>query len=451
MTRCIVLLDGEHHPPVLREALEKIRANDFEIAGAVFAGGYEKISGRLDLGVVPVVSAARPAGWPEQRRALEEAIHTFAPSVVIDISDSPVVDESRRMRLAAVALANGTGYRGPDFLIEPPVRTKLCTCPSVRVIGSAKRSGKTAIGAHLSRTLVASGRTPVVVAMGRGGPPQPVVVRGDEVRPDVRSLLEVAALGGHAASDFYEDALMAGVATVGARRAGSGFTGAPYTDNVAAAVEVANGLDADLIVLEGSGTAIPPVAADATILAIRAGDDPGRGFALYRILLADLVVVTISEDPNVSPHDLSAFSTSLSELAGDVVYVRTVFRPHPVEPVRGKTIFYATTAPEAVSEKLILHLEQVHGAIVAGISHNLADREALVGDLERSSGKYEVLVTELKAAAVDTAARRATEEGATVVFADNVPVALDGDLEQMLLSVADTATARFASPTAGTP
>jgi cyclic 2,3-diphosphoglycerate synthetase len=449
MTTCVVLLDGEHYPPVLRAALERIAEHDYHIVGAVFAGGFEKLAGTLDLGAIPVVAAAPPAGWSEQRAALEAAIARFGPAVVVDISDAPVVDEERRLRLAAVALAHGVGYRGADFVLEPPPRPALCAAPSVAVIGSAKRAGKTAVGAATARVLAAQGKHPVVVAMGRGGPERPAVVRGDQVRPDVRTLMEVAALGGHAASDFYEDAVMAGVATVGARRAGAGLSGAPYDDTVAAAVGVANSLNPGLMILEGSGTAVPPVAADATILVLRAGDDPGGLGGTYRLLLADLVVVTMAEEPSVSSHNLSALPSSLNDLVGDVAYVRTVFRPHPVEPVRGRTIFYATTAPETVSEKLIAHLEKDHGAHVAGISHRLGDRVGLEQDMTRAKGTYEVLVTELKAAAVDTGARLAGDAGASVVFADNIPVALEGDLDRALTNVADAAAARFTEASAG--
>lgn len=442
MTRCIVLLDGEHYPPVLRAALERLRSRGYEIAGAVFAGGYEKLDGELELGV-PVESVPPSSGWLEQRKALERAIARFSPAVVVDLSDAPVIDERRRLRLAAVALARGTGYRGADFVIEPPPRPRLCAAPSVAVIGSAKRAGKTAVGAHLARRLAAEGHAPVVVAMGRGGPLEPEVVRGDLVRPDVQSLLAVAAHGGHAASDFYEDAVMAGVATVGARRAGAGLAGTPFDDTAAAAVGVANALAPGVIVLEGSGTAIPPIAADATVLVLRASDSP-EGLGMYRVLIADLVVVTMVEEPNVSSSDLSALSSSLNDLAGDVAYVRTVFRPNPVEPVRGKTIFYATTAPETVSDKLIAHLEDVHGARVTGISHRLGARGALETDLRAASGTYELLVTELKAAAIDTAARIATEEGAGVVLADNVPVAVEGDIDASLSEVTHLALNRFA-------
>ncbi len=447
MIRTLALVDGEHHPPVVRAALSAAEAAGHSIVGAVFLGGGEKVTGTPDYGV-PLVKASA-ASWEGQRAALEDALAQFQPAQVLDLCDAPVVDETRRLGLAAIALARGAGYRGAGFFFEPPLRPRLCEAPSVAVIGSAKRAGKTAIGAHLARAGARRGLFPVVVAMGRGGPAEPKVVRGDRARPTSDELLEVLREGGHAASDFYEDAVMAGVATVGARRAGAGMTGQPFDDTVAAAVEAANELTPGLIVLEGSGTAVPPVAADACVLVTRSGDNPGAGVGSYRLLLADLVVVTMCEEPIVSSHDLSALVTSLKQLARGVRIVRTVFRPTPVQPISGRTVFYATTAPESVSEKLVEHLEGIHGAKVVGISHRLSDRSALASDMAAAAGRYEVLVTELKAAAIDVATRAAAEGGAEIVFAGNQPVALDDDLDDALEFVMTLATSRFQGRPAG--
>jgi cyclic 2,3-diphosphoglycerate synthetase len=48
--------------------------------------------------------------------------------------------------------------------------------------------------------------------------------------------------------------------------------------------------------------------------------------------------------------------------------------------------------------------------------------------MDESEG-FDVLLTELKAAAVDVAARRAEALGADVVFVDNRPVTVEGDAD----------------------
>jgi cyclic 2,3-diphosphoglycerate synthetase len=72
----------------------------------------------------------------------------------------------------------------------------------------------------------------------------------------------------------------------------------------------------------------------------------------------------------------------------------------------------------------------------------------LAKDLD-AAGEHEVLLTELKAAAVDVASMRAVARGAEVVFVDNRPRAMDGrDLEAAFVQVLDLAIARANDRTA---
>ena len=81
------------------------------------------------------------------------------------------------------------------------------------------------------------------------------------------------------------------------------------------------------------------------------------------------------------------------------------------------------------------------------VSARLADRAGLEADIA-SAPDFDVMLTELKAAAVDVAARRAIERGADVVFVDNRPVAVadhpagDGAVDELLLETADLAVRR---------
>ena len=90
--------------------------------------------------------------------------------------------------------------------------------------------------------------------------------------------------------------------------------------------------------------------------------------------------------------------------------------------------FFATTAPEAVAERQVQHLESAHGCDVVGWSARLADRAGLSEDLD-DADDYDVLLTELKAAAVDVGVRAGAEPGAEVVFVDNRAVAVEGDTD----------------------
>lgn len=414
--RTLVLVDGEHYPPVTLDAIAALRARGYDVVAAVDLGGGEKLDGALVLGDLPIVRGA------SQRAALQAALATYAPGRVYDLSDAPVVDDAARALLGATALVAGAIYEGADFRITPPPRPPRATdCPQIVIAGSGKRTGKTAIGAALARHLAAKGITPVIVAMGRGGPAEPILTRGDLRVPTVADLIALAEAGHHAATDAFEDAITARCATVGARRAGVGLAGTTAFDTVDAAAQIAASLDPGVVIFEGSGTAVPPAVADAFVLVAGSGTgarDQSSLAGLIRLLRANLVVATMTwqADPAApGAHSL------IAELALDVPLVETTFHPTPLEPVSGKKILYATTAPPEARDEIAAHLRDAHGAEVIGVTTALGDRKRLRRELAEAEGTYEVLVTEIKAAGIDVAARAARAAGAAVVLADNVP------------------------------
>jgi cyclic 2,3-diphosphoglycerate synthetase len=210
--RAVAIVDGEHYVAVVRHALAEL---PYQFAAAVLIGGQEKLRGGEDYGM-PLVAD------------IESAIAEYAPDVVVDLSDEPVLGPPERLALVSRVLAGGVPYVGADFRFDPPERAPV-TLPSIAVAGTGKRVGKTAVTGHLAR-LLAGDRSVVVVAMGRGGPPDPEVVT---VPPTVESLLELSRAGRHAASDHLETAAVVGVATVGCRRCGGGLAGAVAISNVA--------------------------------------------------------------------------------------------------------------------------------------------------------------------------------------------------------------------------
>ena len=449
-----MLVDGEHYPPVVRDAIDRLsrRIPDSTVVGAALLGGREKLSGTglPELGV-PVVTADTCDG------ALTVGLDAYAPDLVFDLSDEPVLDDRTRLRLASRALVAGVAYHGADFRFDPPPRPRSATKPSVAVIGTGKRTGKTAVASQLARLLRERGTPPVVVAMGRGGPAEPEVVDPATFDLSPEGLVAMAEAGRHAASDHVEDALMAGVTSVGTRRCGGGMAGAPAADNFATGLEVANRRPEPLLVLEGSGQAIPPVHADATVLVVPAGADPEllAGYmGPYRVLLSDLMVVTMdvtsladSGARASSERDARRLVRGLCTTAAvrdELPIVQVTMVPRPLAPISGRRVFYATTAPASARDHLAAHLETEHGGKVVGASHHLANRPQLAEDLEAMDAA-EVLVVELKAAAVDLAARFALQRRMEVVFCDNRVVALDGgpSFDEMGLATADLAIGRF--------
>lgn len=465
-TPALALIDGEHYPPVVRDALRH-GAGLYDFRAALFLGGTEKIEragleeAAEGLYGLPVILAGGTA--TEWGAVLQEAIDRFNPAMVVDLSDEPVLGYEERFHLASMALARGVGYVGPDFHFSPATSERLCAAPSLAIIGTGKRVGKTALSGFVARVLQAAvparegHPSVVVVAMGRGGPGRPEVVDGTKRHLTAEDLLAWSRQGKHAASDYFEDAALSGVVTVGCRRCGGGLAGEPFVSNVPEGVKLANGLEPGLIMLEGSGAAQPPVAADARLL-VAGAHQPVSHIAgylgTYRLLLSDAVVLTMAEEPLASPEKVGAIREAIAAVRPGIPVVPVVFRPQPLESLEGRRVACFSTAPARQSGVLRSYLEERCGCRVESFSTHLADRDALRQDL-RSEAMDEVdtVVTEIKAAAIDVVAEEAAKRGLPVVFIDNVPVEVgpdgalreqSGALEQLAGELAATARRRFA-------
>ena len=373
MTRAVALVDGEHYAPVVRDALAAL---PYDWVGAILVGGTEKLRDGADYGV-PLVDDFAGA------------------ELIVDLSDEPVLGPAERFRWVSRALAAGLPYVGADFRIDPPDIEPI-ELPSIAVIGTGKRVGKTAVTAHLAR-LLGRDRDVVVVAMGRGGPAEPEVV---EHVPSVADLVTLARSGRHAASDHLEIAALCGVPTIGCRRAGGGLAGAVFTSNVAAGARLAAERAPDLVIFDGSGAAVPPVAVDRRVLVVGTGTDPDAYLNTYRRLISDVVVSVGCDAPDALRADLRLRATA---------------------PLEGRVAVFTAGATDAA------HLD----AEIVHVSTNLADRGALRRELAQVDA--DTYLVEVKAAAIDVVAEHAAAHGKLVVLAANDVIA-DG-LDDLLLSL----------------
>jgi cyclic 2,3-diphosphoglycerate synthase len=404
VTRALAIIDGEHYVSTVRDALVEL---PYEFVAAHLVGGTEKLRGGEEYGVPLVDSLAAVA-------------REHDVDVVVDLSDEPVLGPPDRLRLASRALALGLPYVGADFRLEPPTLEPF-ELPSIGIVGTGKRVGKTAVGAHAARVL-SERYDVVVVAMGRGGPAQPEVA---ETPPTVDDLLALSRGGRHAASDYLEDAALAGVVTIGCRRAGGGLAGAPFVSNVREGAALAAERAPELVLFEGSGAAFPPIDTSKRVLVVGGGQSPevATGYLnAYRILVSDLVLV-VGESGAV---------TAIRELT-DVPVLEVRLRPRPLEPVEGPVAVFTTARADALDGIAVELAGQ--GVDVQHLSSSLADRDALRVELERVD--TETILVELKAAAIDVVAEVAAERGARVVLLDNEVVA-DG-LDERLLALAEDA------------
>ncbi len=434
MERVIFLIDGEHYPPVVLDAMRSVREDlGAEGVAAAFLGGTEKLTDGADYGV-PLVHAADPVS------AVRKALSQYSAEVVIDLSDEPVIGYRERMRIASMVLAAGAKYIGADFEMRPPELHPVSEKPSMAVIGTGKRVGKTAISGYLARLLAEKGFDPGVVSMGRGGPPHPEVIEGHKLTVGSDYLLEALERGAHAASDYYETAALSRVTTVGCRRCGGGLAGEPFVSNVLEGAKLANTLETGITVFDGSGAAVPPVEVDRRILVAGAHQDVEyiAGFlGAYRVLISDLLLLTMSEEPMADRCKVEEIVSRVREVKPDIEIIPTVFRPRPVGDIAGLRVAYVSTAPPEVLSKLADHLEERYGCEVVGTSGNLSNRRRLVEDLAGMGGA-EAYLTEIKAAAVDVVTRQGAEQGKPVLYCDNDPVG-DG-LDEALLDLARKST-----------
>ena len=435
--RALALVDGEHYPPTTRWALDVARERGYEVVAALFMGGTEKIGpGETpDLGVPVDVASA------DLEQSIRGAIERHGPEVILDLSDEPVLGYAERELIAAVAKNAGVDYETGDDAPEPQAGS--LSAPALAVIATGKRAGKTAIAGEAARLARSNGISPVIVAMGRGGPPDPIVMEAGTAT--FERLVKLSDAGQHASSDYLEDAIFTGLTTIGARRAGSGPAGRPFVSNVPEAAALADQMNPDLIILEGSGAAIPPVPSDAAILVAPATirHDYLLGYdGPKRVLLSDLLVFTMGAGPD-GPQDHSSLVSHVRGLRPDARIALIEFRPVPAGDVREKKVYFTTTAPPPAGPFLVASLEERQGCSVVGISHRLADRAGLAQDLE-AAPDYDVLLTELKAAAIDVAASHASKRGAEIVLCDNHPESVggDGEVGDLLLETVNLAMER---------
>jgi cyclic 2,3-diphosphoglycerate synthetase len=377
LTRAVALIDGEHYPEVIRDALEAL---PYDFIGAILVGGSEKLREVADYGV-PLVEGFEGA------------------EVVVDLSDEPVLGPAERLRWASRVLAAGLPYSGADFRFDPPSFEPF-EVPSIAVIGTGKRVGKTAVAGHLAR-LLSRDHDVVVVAMGRGGPREPELI---ESQPTVADLVALSRSGRHAASDHLETAALYGVPTIGCRRAGGGLAGQVFVSNVVEGAHLAAELGPDIVIFDSSGAAVPPIATARRVLVVGPDQDVDAYFNLYRRLISDVVVSVGCEVDGALPATLRLRAT---------------------EPLEGRVAVFTAGGSDVAG----LDADVIH------VSRNLGDRAALARELAHLNA--DTYLVEVKAAAIDVVAEHALARGRRVVLAANDLVS--DELDEALLALAPVA------------
>ncbi len=416
----IALIDGEHYPQVTLDAvniLKKIFPGTFK--GIVFLGGTEKLAMQNlqeyfneDVYVIK--------GLDDD---FNGALEHFKPDIAYDLSDEPVVDYYIRMKIASFCLAHECSYMGPDFLFSFEPRNILSKKPTISILGTGKRIGKTTLSSHISKFFTEEKIKVCIVAMGRGGPRKPKLLNGDKIDINPKYLLDISNDGFHASSDYIEDALTSKIPTVGCRRCGGGMGGKIFMSNVEEGIKLAEGIDPDLIIVEGSGASVPDIKTDKNICIVGAFQNWESivGYlGIFRIMMADLIIVTMCEEPIAGQDKIDLLISNIAKFNTRARIIKTIFRPEPLSDINGKRLFVALTSLKIIGPKIVDYLEKHYNCKVIKISFNLANREKLIRDLE-NSGEYDGILTELKAAAVDVLTDYGIKNNKEVIYLNNIP------------------------------
>ncbi len=263
------LIDGEHYAPVVREALARAAVR-LSSARSSSAGRRSSATERT--------TACR---WSRRSTRSRRRSSSTSPT-------SRCSGRASGCCWASRALALGLPYVGADFRFDPPPLEPV-GMPSIAVIGTGKRVGKTAVaGARRARARRATARRRRCDGARRAGRAGAARGAADARRP-ARALARRAPRGVRPSRDRRA---LAGVPTIGCRRAGGGLAGAPFLSNVARG-------------RAARGASSRPICSSSTAAARRCrrsrptrgsssrtapDDDPRAGLNAYRVLVSDLVV-----------------------------------------------------------------------------------------------------------------------------------------------------------------
>ncbi len=440
----VCLVDGEHYPPVTKATLQAIEKKGVDISALIFLGGTEKIEEPLEeLKFEDLDDDLKIYSGENILETIEKVLNEKEVDLVIDLSDEPIVTYEDRFQIASSAMDQETGYLGSDFILRPPVQEEILEKPSLSIIGTGKRIGKTGVSVSIARILKKKGYDPVIVCMGRGGPQEPVLIDTSDKKVDADTLLELSESGKHAASDYLEDALLADVPTIGCRRCGGGLSGNPFSSNVLKGADMTNDLPQRFVIMEGSGSTLPPVKTDSRIVLIGAAqplDHIIKYFGQYRIKTSDLAVVTMCEEPMAGEEKLNKIKEGIKNIKPELDYLLTKFRPEPSEDISGQKVFVASTAPETILPTIETYLEKNFHCDVVGSTNNLSNRKKLRSDLEEGMRSTDLLLTEIKAASIDIAGKYAKERGVDISFMHNETLVIEGtknSLEEAIIPLCE--------------
>ena len=152
------------------------------------------------------------------------------------------------------------------------------------------------------------------------------------------------------------------------------------------------------------------------------------------------------EEPMCNEEKREYIEHFIKEINPKAKVISTVFRPKPLADISGKKVLFATTAPKSIEHELVDYLETNYNCEIVGTTPHLSNRPLLKKDIEKYMDEADIMLTELKAAAVDVATKDSIKAGLDVVYCDNIPVPINykyPDLSKSVLEIVDEAIEDF--------
>ena len=330
-----------------------------------------------------------------------------------------------------VALARGVAYRGADFALHAAARRRRarCTPDARRSSGPASAWARPRSRRTSRAQLKAAGRDVVVLAMGRGGPAEPELIHGEEVALTTADLLALARAGQarverqlRGRGDEPRDDGRLPPLRRRAWRARRSSATCPK------ARALADALGKELLMLEGSGAAIPPVHADASLLVVGAGAGRRLRPRLLRPVPARARRPRRDRGRRGAARDARPRSTRCArrsrELRPDVPCVADDL------PARSRSSRSRARASSSRRPRRRRSLPRARGAPRGSStaarssrsSTHLSDRARLREDLARHAGRVRHAASPSSRPRRSTSwPRRARQAGVPTVLCDNVP------------------------------
>lgn len=378
----VVLCDAKFGAAPIQAAIDYLVVEKrYRVVGAAIVA--DGLPNGFSLDVPFVVESGAAA-------AVKRAAAEFSPRALVDITES---DLDHRFVWANEALQLGLEVHGADFRLLPPA-LRRSAAPTVTFVGAGPAVGKTAAIVSFLEELKGK-RKMAAVVLDLGGPPYPEMVEGAGDVPAAGRLLSFHRDGRKVGGDHYLIATATGVPAVGCSFAGTGFTGVPLSSLLGDAFVFATEAGGELVVVEGSGRAMPPTTGALCFL-VNVRTEPERLSAFpfaYQLRRAAAVIATgFERAPNPKNlDDLQAAVKATNERA-------SFCYGHMVATAVGKPDFkeavVVTARPEDTREDLGSHWRRVLGGAVADVlgGNEFPPGSGASKTLRQEAGRVGVLV-----------------------------------------------------------